>query len=672
MHEAAILPLLYSVKLYMYLDQELRTCLDSQLSQRLLMLSHAFDNVGKHDASFFFLCLALRHEASQEDDLHSINETDMLAFLANKSDGVFPPSRDAPVLPQKSLSICRRLASYLFEHPTLLSPSRGPSSISGSALAPIFECFLKKFEKGADSSLNPLEVIETVFGCEAQLGSEEIAPLFLTLAEVLSHLGSLIHHAKSEYDTISCENEKGVLNYMAFSDILRYLAKSRCFESGNTMLGVLEVVLFVSREPTGRQRWMLNRTSSVKATYPTAKKEHNCLHAQSLDSNGSSNKLQHSLNLINLSLLLAMGSKNLEDAFPVLVAGAKLIADSNQESRDDFDALGKQWAVWALSNAMGLYERTGLKENATALSLWLIALTENDYYFRIWYTSTLLSTCSDETNLARFTGVYNEQAASSETSADLSKPTQWMLEVELDLCRLHLETLNSGAGTSTSYGHQAAYLEDLYQQLNECDVSDSEQLLQLWVTSTLCLVHSDLSATFGYFPAALNWTQQCVRFCQAIMRQINFKCKQNSFLIEDVVSSSVLIRATLRYIQVLSKRPKLHYRLGDYRKADAYMRSVLEFLSIDVDRSEDHDERPSQLKQLLRTLNAAPEIRLFLEMAGWASTPDRTTEEVSIESVVKDKEDPQARSNKILVESIQNLISGMCSYSFDVLFSLIT
>lgn len=228
----------------------------------------------------------------------------------------------------------------------------------------------------------------------------------------------------------------------------------------------------------------------------------------------------------------------------------------------------------------------------------------------------------------------------------------------MDLCRLQVDLLNTGADSSISYGQRAYFLKALYQQLNGFSSTNRERLLQLWVSSTLCLVYSDLAATYGRFSAALIWTQQCLRFCQAIMKQADIRFSDTSSLMEEVVTSSILSRATLRYIQVLSKRPKLHYRLGDYRKADLYMRSVLDFLKVDTRCPENKDDRPSHLKQLVRSLNSAPEVRLFLEMASWASTPELIVKELSLDTGFGFFDKSSPNSSALVCDSIQNLIAG--------------
>ncbi|KAG7337862.1 peptidase C50 family protein [Nitzschia inconspicua] len=653
----SILPMLYSVKLCLSLDEEFPGERDNQVTQRLLVLSHAFDSIGKYYECFFLLCLALRNELRLDTINTATNEIDLLAFLANKSDGVFPPAPDAPELSQSSLSICRRMASYAFEKSEFMSSTDTPINFDGNCLASIFGCFAECYCAATEIAVNSITAIKSVFfELESLQNKKERNAIFLAIVEVLAQLGKLIYHGKLESDSNTCEGGPTESNFVALSDALRIFAGCLDLKYGFAVQNVLEIVIVVVfKAPIGRQR-RIDKHSKWAEEIDMSLLEIKSFHPTDIESNTSF--LMNSLRLVKISLEVSAGLKEMEDVFRASLESSKLLIDQPQHVQDKLFLLAKQWTTWVVSNVLVQCERNGNKDKATILSLWLVALTENDYFSRIWYTSTLLSTCADETNLSCTVAPHYYQVTDSRTQSftSLSPQLQWLFEVELDLCRLHIKVLKSGAVSSTSYSHQASFLDDTLHQLNDCQVSDRDQLFHLWVISTLCFLHADLSATYGYFPAALKWTQECVRYCQAIMKRINFENQFMTSFIEEVAVSSILTRATLRYIQVLSKRPKLHYRLGDYRKADTYVRSVLEFLYIDVDLSQDNDDRPSQLKQLVKSLHAAPEVRLFLEMASWASTPERAMEELSMDSGFAIADEPS--SNSLLLESIQNLIAA--------------
>lgn len=631
----------------MLLDEQHGESHDTQLPQRLALLSNTFNFIGKYDDGFFLLCLALNFELTREGADEVSKEIDILVFLANKSDGVFPPVSDAPALSQKSLSMCRRMALHLFDRPKTLSFSNDAIGCCPSVIS-AFDSFVQRFRVGIENSDTTL-AIEILFKRENQRGGMSG---FFALVETLCHLGHSIHHSSVDCDTETDQSQTAKLNH----SLLACLLRKHC-EDNVARQELLDVVISASMAPIGRRRWTYSDFQDSKTDPPLTNDLSN--NAKDLTRNQEADCLLHSIHLSNISLKLATGEQTVDLVFPTIVEGAKSATQPAASSDDDIYLLAKKWTIWAVSNITNLCETRGCKEKATVLSLWLIALTENDHFSRIWYTSTLLSTCADENNTACLAGPYNFVSTKGEDAGSLSESTHQLFEIELDLCRRHLQTLNSGADCATSYSRQASFLGGLFRQL-ECRASDNDQLLHLWVMSTLCLVHSDLAASYGYFPSALHWTQQCMRYCQAIMKQANFNFQSTASVIVEASATSILARATLRYIQVLSKRPKLHYRLGDYRKADAYIRSVLDFLKIGTDRLEEDEERPNQLQQLLRSLNAAPEVRLFLEMASWASTPEQTIEELTNGSIVLFPDRSPSGPDTEIVDSIQNLIAGKC------------
>jgi hypothetical protein len=634
--------------------------LETQIPQRLILLANAFESVGKYNDGFFLLCLALKMEISREGVPSVSREVDALEFLANKSDGIFPPAPDTPVLSKGTLSICRRMALCLLNPPKMESTQNDLKCFPGLSYVSIFDDFVQRFRDGIENSLHPISSIEFFFlGERHRKEGKKRMSFLLSLVEILTQLGHSIRNFNAEIDTNSSQSETARQTHSLLSDVVRKLAEVEDQQYSHALRCMLDIIISVSITPYGRQKWTSLDLQICRECPPVIQDHY--IELKDLSPTPDADYLLDSFRLVIHSLLLAKGVQSFDEVFPLVVEGARGAVERSQSTDHDNFLVAKRWVTWTVSNVMSLCDAAGYKEKATVLSSWLVALTENDYTSRVWYTSTLLSTTAYDVNMTCLAEASLYLAPDSKVYACPTDPTQWLFETELNLCRLHVKILSSGADCSSSYNHQAQFLEDVFQQLSECSVSNKDQLLHLWVMSTLCLVNADLSASFGYFPSALIWTHRCVRNCQAIMKLANVRFQGNSSMVTEAAASSILVRAALRYIQVLSKRPRLHYRLGDYRKADTYMRSVLDFLKIHTGPGEGDKERPNQLKQLVRSLNAAPEVRLFLEMASWASTPEHTIEDLSTDSPSfgpLDRHLPD--SNTSLVETIQNLVAGKC------------
>jgi hypothetical protein len=655
---------MYSVKLYLLLDRHPANDLDTQLSQRLIFLSNAFESAGKQDDRFFLLCLALKMEISHEGVLRVPTEVDALEFLAAKSDGIFPPASNAPLLSQNTLSICRRMALCLVDCPRMESTQKNLSCICGHSEISIFDYFLRRFRDDNENSIHPISSIELFFLRKWHREEEKMTSSLLVLVELLAQLGHSIHNLHTGVDTNAIQSETAKQTYSLLSDVVRKLAKGAVCPNPLVLRYLIEIVISVSMSPIGKQRWT-DSDLLIRKEDPWLTQFHYNELEDLLSAEG--NCLLDSLRLVMSSLLLATGVESVDQVLPTIVEGAKSAVVLCQTTDDATFLVAKRWIIWAASNVKSICETAGCKEKATLLSLWLIALTENDYISNTWYTSSLLSATANDIKMLCVAEPNRRLTHDSEIDTYPTETTQWLFETELYLCRLHLEILSTGADCSTSYKQQTQALEAVFQQLNESRVSNKDPLLHLWVMSSLCLVHSDLSASFADFPSALNWTHECLRKCQAIMKVPNVPYQGNSSSIVEAAISSIVVRAAFRYIQVLSKRPRLHYRLGDYRKADAYMKSALDSLQINTDRRKDDEYRPNQLKQLVRSLNVAPEVRLFLEMASWASTPEHAIEHLSTDCASFGPLDRRlSDSDASLVETIQNVVAGK---SVGVLFT---
>ena len=101
--------------------------------------------------------------------------------------------------------------------------------------------------------------------------------------------------------------------------------------------------------------------------------------------------------------------------------------------------------------------------------------------------------------------------------------------------------------------------------------------------------------------------------------------------------------------------------MGDHRKALAYTRYILEYLDIDKDSltsQEDQGYSPEDLRDLLE---ATPQVRLFLQMNCWASTPETTIQKfLDIQSSDLDRHRPDAsdQPTSSIVDSVQDMITS--------------
>jgi hypothetical protein len=91
------------------------------------------------------------------------------------------------------------------------------------------------------------------------------------------------------------------------------------------------------------------------------------------------------------------------------------------------------------------------------------------------------------------------------------------------------------------------------------------------------------------------------------------------------------------------------------------MRSILEYLNIDPIPLTPVGGQGIVLNDLTTSLKIAPQVRLFLEMKSWASTPDMTMQDfsnISPHDLTYHYLPNTNQSNSSIVHSIQDLIAG--------------
>jgi hypothetical protein len=206
-------------------------------------------------------------------------------------------------------------------------------------------------------------------------------------------------------------------------------------------------------------------------------------------------------------------------------------------------------------------------------------------------------------------------------------------------------------------------VEDIRAELLEYAVEKNDNLfiLYTWVLSTVYLVQTDIASAFGCYTMALKTSQMCQKFCQTILKRVSFGSSNFDDWMSTIATSNVLAMAAQRYIEIICRRPKLHYRLGDHRKALAYTRSILEYLNIDnvpLTSREDQGHAPKDLTDLLE---ASPQVRLFLQMNSWAAAPETTMQEfsdVKARDLKRHRSDDSDQTNSCIVHSIQDMIAS--------------
>ena len=675
---------LYSVLLYSRLESSKEynhEDTDYQLSARTLVLSNALQSTNHLDSSFLAMCAALLYEINQSS---SFSNDEFVQYLLSKTSNALSADVQSIDLSSMTLSICRRISSLLFQSRILRSRTKIDRHIDPKIS--LSEVMLEKAFISLSSfetiSLDSFLILERILSSQ----NDECRVTFISLfVEVLNKLGQSILQSTSDDDDLK-RSRIEMYNELLFlvERVVKSFQRNLC-EDGRALV---YIVAATSILPSGSFS-SLTRKNGIRKT------DHDLVHfaadilkkgSSIFESNGISSEHNTSTSLLGSCLQISLRSLELflsevvechasaATDHSILVKDCSILVDRLVSETSDVPdkniLIYKRITSWTLLRLQCLLEDEGKKTLSMVLGLLCRNLQTEDPLARKWFTSSVISVGIDG-RLERTTLPEVHDSVNEGVSVEKSGSPEWIFEIEYELCLLRLKLIHPTHENELSYDCITKRLESIRLEIENVkkDSTNEEVLvLLLWLESTIFLVHSEVTSVFGCYPAALRSTQRCLEKCKGIMKLTGSNAGPFDDWLTAVASSTVLSRATHRYVQVLSRRPKLYYRMGDHRKAMAYMQAVYEFLKLDTAMDIGSDESSgTMLQNLVRVMQHAPlsakqYSRLYLEIKSWASTPDLTFQELSRYSpdhlVETDPLNSDSQIQDHFQESIRDLITG--------------
>lgn len=679
--EESLMINLYSVLLYSRLESSKSSngeTRDHHLSARILLCADSLQATKRLNSSFLAMCSALLHESMEHS---SKNETDFFRYLLSKTNNAIVPDKSSPDLSAMSRSICRRLSSLLFQSQIATSQADGIVNVFKHSVSPLLTTALE--------SISSRDVItrDTFFGLEQVLSSQSDAcqlAFISSLVDVLHNVGQYIQQTSSvEFDLYQSTVD---IFMEIFASIDRMLSSNKGKLSA-AYRSLVRVIAASSLLPNGvfspsTRKNLLKKTSSVLVDSAT-----HLLYSGTSAFDGINVSspnisttdlldacIQNSIQSLCLVLLnasheqerAAMNYSELVNECSVLVGR---LASKPDDENDMIMSFTKRIATWTLMRTQSFLDKKGEKTLSTVVGLLCRELQKEGSLARVWMSSSVLHTSID----GSFTPAISSEMVESvdeKTKDETVGCPDWIFHTEYELCRLRLELLHARLENELSFESITKRLQAIKLEIECAKKTNNDETVVLisWLESTLFMVHSDVSIVFGCYPAALRSTQRCLECCKEIMKLTGSSADISDDWLTAVASSTVLGKAAHRYIQVLSRRPKLYYRMGDHRKAMAYMQAVFEFLKVDLEVTERLEDQPvTMLQNLVRVMQNAPTSakrysRLYLEIKSWASTPELTYQELSRYSpdhlVRSSLLESCCQLNDQFQESIRDLIAG--------------
>lgn len=677
--------MLYSVKLYEKLST---TYCDEgheyQLSSRLILFSNALAVAGKLNQSFHVSCIALRIEAGGCRFVGS--ELQLLDFLVGKCSGAILPRRPGHRIkyPDLTKSTCLRMAGQLCHIKEFAPMGYNPSN----PVDPTFGMGLDVVVKGIDghpllsimAAFRELNLVPSTSRTSCQID------FVCFIVEVMVLFGQSMLNPCVDQKTDQQSYEVAFRNIHLLIGLLCRMIDELDVKHPQVFNSILILAAYTAVAPA----WNILDKDSQRLRIATMNPLFIGFATTILK--GSIDLLEPSVTsgcqpdfaVLSETIRIALRRTLFELTF--LAEGNKLheaselvddiisVAESLVNARDaeDSDKLftwAKYSTVWTMTELQNRLESSGDHVNAAILSFWTLALmSHEDSSGASWFAASVCTECLNDSSLIRLSHPSNGLLIASSKAVPHPGTSDWLFETEYLLCQMRIETLQGGMESEEFLKSKIQSLQAIRMEAEQYHIEGDERLLilHLWLLSTLYLVELDTNIACGSYIDALDSSQSCLRYCQAIMKCAYSRSASVEMWIPELAVSTILVRAAHRYTSVLSRRPKLYYRIGDHRKAAAYMRSALDFFTSNSESSRSMGNPCTQLNDLITILTVAPfqfktQIRLFLEVKSWGSTHEKTVEEFSQFSpqcLVQRERHVDGGDSEAFVECVRDLVAG--------------
>ena len=587
-------------------------------------MSNILLSLGKDNEALAILSISLATDAPSSYSIENgadsnFNENDLITFLSSRSKHIVPSTRDQPQASNVARASIRRfvkilvdtrieaghtetrqrlekvieISSFLetitkniFVNPSVSNVDCGTEVLCGASIGAIFQAFVRKRKSNEDFQHVCYQCICILCDIIVQLGSN--LQQLTTEESQKSSLESLMCDyeslLKSAIDIVqdSCCNLPpafvpilcGILylvasvSLMPFQNYLTEILQNRitvCFES---QLIAMSIELAAES---------LQKFESVR----------------SVDSKGHLHDLASTLwNVVNLCMTrlnhIYKSETGILDANIVKLVQSCLETDVSvcQIFPPDTEVkkLTKHCMMWTLINLQHFYESNGDFFRSSMLASSVLSLTDDKVAAeRNWFLARLNTSLIQLTSIAGIEDIVEHPLPSSfpQQEYDFSN---WLAVCESQLSEIRLALLWSG-----SCSHLLHYPNEELKRMRDTTMqmrSESDanlEFLFFWVLSTIELAHAEIATSSGRFLQALDHIQLCIQYCQNMIASSGtaFKLLQLESFWVYAVCGTFPQMAGERFNQCLFLKSSIYHRLGDHRKAKAYLLSLADVLGIE-------------------------------------------------------------------------------------------
>lgn len=643
-----------------------------------MLLSSVLEDCGRLSHSFHVSCMALCVEAAGHPFLD--NELQFLDFLVDKCSASLLPrrSRSRITMPQISKASCLRMACQLSKIEIFAPIDYIPSN----SLDPKFDIGLDLIVESAD--LHPLLSILVSFRklnqSDSTIGNSCAFQFVCFMVEVMALFGQSLSKTAGKQGPEKQNFEAALKNLHLFLGLLCQMIIELKVQYPEVFTGILSLAAYTAIAPG--DTILENDAQGLgiaiflfKESATTILKEAiDRLGARRGEANYSHVALCESIRITLRKILFDQShvsekfqpsSELINDCISVADC---LVNASHLVNKDKLLTWAMHCTISALSELQNNVESLGDQINAVILSFWTFALSQEFSSCRSWFASSVFTVCLKDGSRIGLGRSSMVQLSRTNDDIQQQETASWIFEKENLICHMRVELLQTGMDDELNLNAMMKTLQEIKTEAEKFhyEGDDSLHILHLWLLSTIYLAELDANVAGGCYADALESSQMCLRYCQAIMKRVGPTSRNGDSWIPALASSTVLSRSLRRYIAVLSRRPMLYYRIGDHRKAAAYMRSALDFCRFETKSTNLKDVHGNPVEDLIKALVLAPlglksQIRLFLEIRSWSSTQEIIIEAFSKFTpaiLVPSEQDSLEGIGNHCIESVQDLFLG--------------
>ncbi len=601
---ACIVPTLYSLTFYTFLSKQLERESKYQLSGRLAHLANALQLSGYYFHAKVVLACVIAEELPDcyNDHLLEWDEIDFLRFLATRSKHMFAPLSSTCQLTKLARSSVRRIISLGNE--TLYQDNRREPDLEfkGAWDAFLGSCVSKRVftdlcEANQDnqyiSVLLP-RVLEWRQQEEKDSRSSSLR-LFLLFVDVLIELGASFE-GSSEGGEVPWQVEDCLATVKHLKGSLIPLLSSSPGYLGAFVHAVAATALADSK--TGDYSKYAFHEDNVSCDDENARFQSSLRLANDALSCFDSSDCQEQNDAMCREVLATIvhhfcwrleahqGYEATAKLFHRCQATMELVRKSTQNTNDEIYEFCRSSLLWVLSHFQNQLESIGDSIRSVILMDWILQLlNEDDIDEQSWFRSAAISTFLSSPFSNKNVKFDFKKSLSSCSSGSM----EWLAQKELNVATLRAR-IAFGADCEASSLLELA--QSIHQEIQAVVLSQTNlDVLLSWLLSSTKLLFAELAASRGFFAESLQYLQEACRLCLTVISSSRWTSPSHGDVSrwEHIALSTLLLRANRRYIELLGLRSKLHARIGDHRKAIAYLSTLSHFLGADfkhIDKSQ--------------------------------------------------------------------------------------